>query len=164
MRLTPKAEQLRSLIEPAVEACGMVLWGIEFSPQGKRSLLRVYIESPKAPPVTDGPSEFQVGVADCMKVSHQISGVLELHDPINGEYVLEVSSPGWDRRFFKPEQLFAYVGQTLDIRLIKPVNQQRKLNAILLSATESQISVQDTDDKIHELEVSNLDKITLVII
>ena len=75
------------MLEPAVNAVGMELWGIEYLSQGKHSILRVYIDS------EDG-----VTIDNCEAASHQVSGVLDVEDPINGEYNLEVSSPGMDRK------------------------------------------------------------------
>ncbi|GIT22736.1 MAG: hypothetical protein CM1200mP40_24180 [Gammaproteobacteria bacterium] len=54
--------------------------------QGKYSLLRIYIES-----------EAGITIEDCEKVSQQVSAILDVEDPISGEYTLEVSSPGLDR-------------------------------------------------------------------
>ena len=76
-------EHLRTLIEPIVEGLGYGCWGIEYHPHPRHGLLRVYIDSANG-----------ILVDDCSKVSHQISGVLDVEDPIQGNYQLEVSSPG----------------------------------------------------------------------
>jgi len=89
MAVSQKVQTLITMLQPAVEACGFELWGLEFFPQGKRSVLRIYIEG------TEG-----VTVEGCSLVSHQVSGILDVEDPISGEYLLEVSSPGWDRPLF----------------------------------------------------------------
>ena len=95
----------------------MSLWGIEFAPQGRRSLLRIYIEALPEEQAQDK----HVTIEDCAAVNHQVSGILEVHDPIAGEYILEVSSPGFDRAFFSDEQMHAYVGQTVSLRLIQAI-------------------------------------------
>lgn len=107
MKLSNKSQALHDLIVPAVEACGVDLWGIEFLPQGKRSLLRIYIDkavSEDAEPVINEDGEVElgrgIGVQDCVRVTQQVGAMLDVHDPISGEYSLEVSSPGWDRPFF----------------------------------------------------------------
>ncbi len=46
-----------------------------------------------------------IGVQDCVRVTQQVGAMLDVHDPISGEYALEVSSPGWDRPFFQLEQM-----------------------------------------------------------
>jgi ribosome maturation factor RimP len=74
-------KQVDDLIRPVVEALGFELWGSEYIPQGKYSVLRVYIES-----------ESGVTLDDCEKASRQISAVLDVDDPIQGSYSLELSS------------------------------------------------------------------------
>ncbi len=97
MKLSSKVTELTKIIAPAVAVCDVDLWGVEFSPQGKRSLLRIYIDAlPEAK--AEGK---QASIDDCARVNHQVSGVLEVHDPIAGEYVLEVSTPGIDRAILK---------------------------------------------------------------
>ncbi|MEG1346390.1 MAG: ribosome maturation factor RimP, partial [Acidaminococcaceae bacterium] len=81
--MSSKLEQLQALLAPVVEALGYQCWGIEFISQGKHSVLRIYIDK------EDG-----ILVDDCAIVSRQISGVLDVEDPISSEYTLEVSSPG----------------------------------------------------------------------
>ena len=95
--------------------------GIEFLPQGKRSLLRIYIDRPvdeNAEPVINEDGEVEqgrgIGVEDCVRVTQQVGAMLDVHDPISGEYALEVSSPGWDRPFFNSNSCKA----TLDNRLL----------------------------------------------
>ncbi len=81
-------EHLVDLIEPIVEGLGYECIGIEYNPHPKNGLLRVYIDA-----------EQGVLLEDCTKVSHQISGMLDVEDPISDNYELEVSSPGIDRPF-----------------------------------------------------------------
>lgn len=106
MKLSNKTQALHDLIAPAVEACDVELWGIEFLPQGKRSLVRIFIDKPvdeNAEPVLNEDGELEqgrgIGVQDCVRVTQQVGAILDVHDPISGEYSLEVSSPGWDRPF-----------------------------------------------------------------
>jgi len=89
MAVSKKVEALQAMLAPAVAAVGFELWGVEFFQQGRHSVLRLFIDGPEG-----------VGVDDCARVSHQASGVLDVEDPIAGEYTLEVSSPGWDRPLF----------------------------------------------------------------
>ena len=95
---------LKALLQPVVEALDCELWGLELQSGGKRKLLRIYIDR------EDG-----IGVEDCERVSRQSGSVLDVEDPITGEYTLEVSSPGMDRLLFKLEQYPAYVGEMMAI-------------------------------------------------
>lgn len=183
MKFSAKTQALYDLIAPAVSACGVELWGIEFLPQGKRSLLRIYIDKPDhqddttaleqsvlsddtASLPTDRADEDEdagqgIGVQDCVQVTHQVSGVLDVHDPISGEYALEVSSPGWDRPFFSLAQMQAYINQKVALRLIAAVANRRKLTATLLDVTEQHIVVEVEGQQLT-IDGDNIDKANLV--
>ncbi len=109
-------EQLVNLIEPVVEGLGYECVGIEYNPHPKNGLLRIYIDK-----------ENGVVLEDCSKVSHQLSGMLDVEDPVIGNYDLEVSSPGTERPFFKLSQFEQFVGHLVTINLFKPINKQRKI-------------------------------------
>ncbi|MEY2862489.1 MAG: ribosome maturation factor RimP [Pseudomonadota bacterium] len=170
MKQSSKTQSLHDLIAPAVAACNVDLWGIEFLQQGRKSLLRIYIDKTSssepqvADVVVDDDQEILpigVGVQDCVAVTHQVSGVLDVHDPITGEYALEVSSPGWDRPFFSLSQMTDYIGQTVALRLISPVLMRRKLNGELVSVTDHGISVS-CEGQTVEIDADNIDKAHLV--
>lgn len=170
MQYHAKTQQLVDLIEPAIRACGVTLWGVEFLPQGKRSLLRIYIDRPDAEvstPSVDAESDEAaetgsgVGVQDCVNVTHQVNALLDVHDPINGEYTLEVSSPGWDRPFFSVAQMQAYVGQTMQLRLLSSINNRRKWTGSL-QGFEGDELILLAEDKEVRLPVSQIDRANLV--
>ena len=73
--MSSKLEQLQALLAPVIEALGYECWGVEFLSQGRHSLLRIYIDHPNG-----------ILVEDCEKVSRQVSGVLDVEDPISNEY------------------------------------------------------------------------------
>jgi ribosome maturation factor RimP len=103
-----KAPQpLTDLIRRALDALGYELVGVEYLARPKAGhLLRVYIDS------EDG-----IGLDDCERASHQISGVLDVEDPIRGDYALEVSSPGLDRPLFELAHFARFAGETARVRL-----------------------------------------------
>ncbi|WP_298142407.1 ribosome maturation factor RimP [uncultured Acinetobacter sp.] len=170
MKLSNKTQALQDLIAPAVQACGVDLWGIEFLPQGKRSLLRIYIDKDidQTTPVLNEDGEEEqgrgIGVQDCVRVTQQVGAMLDVHDPISGEYSLEVSSPGWDRPFFQLHQMPAYVGQQVALRLISAVDNRRKFQAKLVSVDlESEmIQVEVEKQQVLEIDSHNIDKANLV--
>lgn len=197
MKLSQKTQTLFDLIQPAVAVCGVELWGLEFLPQGKRSLLRIYIDRPDVtgekpqlpagfsvpasnPDQTENESSADldnssdddfdgetsevgvgIGVQDCVKVTHQVNGVLDVHDPISGEYILEVSSPGWDRPFFTLDQMLGFVGQTVHLRLIAPVANRRKLTGLLVSI-ENEVLTVTLEGVNVIIDADNIDKANLV--
>ena len=171
MKLSNKSQALYDLIAPAVAACGVDLWGIEFLPQGKRSLLRIFIDKPideNAEPVLNEEGEVEqgrgIGVEDCVRVTQQVGAMLDVHDPISGEYALEVSSPGWDRPFFQLSQMSGYIGHQVALRLIAAVENRRKFQAKLLSVDLENEMIQVEVDARHMLEIdsNNIDKANLI--
>jgi ribosome maturation factor RimP len=141
------AEQIAELIAPTVEALGLELWGIELQQQGKYSLLRVYIENRE-----DG-----VGIEDCEKVSRQVSALLDVEDPISGEYTLEVSSPGMDRPLFTAEQFGLYVGETVNIRLRTAMQGRRKFKGVIERVNEGVVDLL-VDGESVAIQLTDLDK------
>ena len=103
------SEQIEEMIEPVVNGLGCQLWGIEKLSQGKYSVLKIYIESEKG-----------IDVDDCARVSRQVSALLDVEDPFKGNYTLEVSSPGLDRRLFKLNQFDSYKGAQVKLSLRRP--------------------------------------------
>lgn len=132
MRQAP--EHLRKLIEPVVEGLGYDCAGIEFLPQGRHSLLRVYID------LLGG-----IGVADCERVSRQLSALLDVEDPIKGEYTLEVSSPGADRLLFSEAQFSRFIGRQIKIKFDRLIDERRNLVATLTSVDPGKITVVEAD-------------------
>lgn len=160
---------LQDLIAPAVAACGVDLWGLEFTPQGKRSMVRIYIDKPHTlDDVTDENSEEEqgrgIGVQDCVRVTQQVGALLDVHDPISGEYALEVSSPGWDRPFFQLAQMKDYIGQQVALRLISAVDNRRKFQAKLVAVDleREMIQVEVEKQQVLEIDGHNIDKANLV--
>ena len=175
MKLSNKTQALFDMIAPAVAACDVELWGLEFLPQGKRSLLRIYIDKPVDPnaPSTEVPSVDEngepdqgrgIGVQDCVNVTHQVGALLDVHDPISGEYSLEVSSPGWDRPFFSLAQMQDYIGQQVALRLITAVDNRRKFQAKLVAVDVEveTIQVEVEQAQVLDIDSHNIDKANLV--
>ncbi|CAM3517791.1 MULTISPECIES: ribosome maturation factor RimP [Psychrobacter] len=162
MKLSTKVAELTTIIAPAVAACDVALWGVEFTPQGNRSLLRIYIEALPEEKAQDK----QVSIENCAAVNHQVSGILEVHDPIAGEFILEVSSPGFDRAFFSDDQMYDYVGQTVSLRLIQAIGEgdkkRRKATGTLDSIDATSLKLTSTDGEQFEIALSNIDKANLI--
>ncbi len=132
--------RLETLIQPVVESIGYELWGIEFKPRGKDSLLRVYIDSPQG-----------VDVEACAKVSSQVSAVLDVEDPISEHYSLEISSPGLDRPLFKLSQFVRYIGEELKLSLLVPIAKRRKIKAELVGVEEKKLLLLSEKGESYEV-------------
>ncbi len=151
MTVLTKVERLRELVRPAVDACQVLLWGVEFFQQGRRSVLRLYIDT-----------ESGVTVDTCAEVSRQVSALLDVEDPIAGEYVLEVSSPGWDRPLFTLEQFKLFEGSVISVRLLMPVAGRRRFKGQLIEVTEEGQLSMNVDGESVQMAFSQIDKANLV--
>ena len=140
---------MQALIEPTVVALDYEFVGIEYLSQGKHSLLRVYIDS------EDG-----ITLDDCSKVSHQISGLLDVEDVIPGQFNLEVSSPGLDRPLFTLEHFQRFIGSEIKISLSMPVENRRKLTGRLCGVEDKEIVLNVDNEDIH-LHFDNIEKANL---
>lgn len=143
--------ELIQLLSPTIEDMGYELWGCEFLSQGKHSLLRIYIDK------SDG-----IGIEDCQAVSRQVSALLDVEDPIPGNYSLEISSPGIPRPLFSYWQYMKYIGQEVQIKTFKPVNGKRKILGTIVSASENSV-VLNINNEHQELLFSNIVKANLTI-
>lgn len=143
-------EHLVCLIEPIVEGLGYECVGIEYNSHPRHGLLRIYIDAEKG-----------ILLEDCTKVSHQLSGMLDVEDPISDDYELEVSSPGADRPFFKLSQFERFIGNTVTINIFKPINKQRKITG-KIERVEGDIIVIKVADKIFDIPFQAMSKARLV--
>lgn len=137
-------------IETAVQGLGYELVGVEYLPQGRRSLLRVYIDTP------DG-----VTVEDCERVSHQVSGVLDVDDPIHGQYVLEVSSPGLDRPLFTAEHYRRFAGRRVRLRISPPLDGRRNFSGVLRGLRDNLVVIAQEEGEV-EIPLRHVEQARLV--
>lgn len=148
--MSARLKTLREFIEPVVTALGLELWGLEFNSAGRNSTLRIYIDGP------DG-----VSVDDCARVSHQVSGILDVEDPIPEQYMLEVSSPGMDRPLYTLEQFQAYAGHQVQLRLRMPFEGRRKFKG-LLNGVEGDEVLLVVDDEEYLLPIDYIDRANVI--
>jgi ribosome maturation factor RimP len=140
---------IEELLQPGAQALGYELVAVEMS-GGDTSILRIYIDAPKG-----------VTVEDCAKASRQFSAILDVEDPINSRYTLEVSSPGMDRPLAKPLHFKAVVGQGVKIRMNTLVNGRRRFTGELVEATD-EFAVVEVDGEQTELLYTEMDRARLV--
>lgn len=143
-------KDIQELIEPLVNELGYTLWGCEFLSQGKYSLLRIYIDK------QDG-----VNITDCERVSKQVSALLDVEDPIQGHYSLEVSSPGIPRPLFDKEHYQLYIGCGVQLKLHNPINGNRKVKGIIQSINDDGFILEINDEQ-HNVQFSQIVKANLI--
>ncbi len=130
-------DELETLIEPVVTGLGCRLWGIERLVQGRYSVLKVYIDADQG-----------VDIDDCARVSRQLGAVLDVEEPIKGNYTLEVSSPGLDRRLFRPEQYELFKGSRVKLSLRMPFEGKRKFVGILGGIENEEVVFRSGEEEI----------------
>jgi ribosome maturation factor RimP len=145
-----RVEVIRNMVEPVLEALGLQLWGVEYLGQGRHTLLRIYIEK-----------EGGVNVEDCAEASRQISGLLDVEDPISVEYTLEVSSPGVDRMLFTLDQYRRYAGWQARIRLHESFEGRRNFHGRLGVMNGEDVVLLVGEDK-YEFPIELIEKANVV--
>jgi len=143
-------KKLVDLIEPVIEAMGYDLLGVEHLKQGRHSLLRIYIDK------DDG-----ITLTDCEKVSHEVTGIFDVEDPIQGTYNLEVSSPGLDRPLFTLSQFSRNTGKMAKINLASKLDGRRKLTGRIMQ-TGSDFVLINVDGTEYKLTADMIDQARLV--
>jgi len=100
-------------------------------------------------------------VDDCADVSHQLSAILDVEDPLPGSYTLEVSSPGLDRPLVRPADFERQLGETVKVRMREPIDGRRNFKGRLLSVGGDHIVIE-VNDKHQDLAFSGMEKARLV--
>jgi len=147
--LSTLEQKLTELIAAPVEALGYELVGIEFV-RARTSTLRIYIDS-----------ENGINVDDCADVSHQVSAVMDVEDPITVPYHLEVSSPGLDRPLFTAAHYERFAGQDVSVVLRIAVQNRRKWQGTIKSV-EGEMVTLSVDGKDEVFALSNIQKANII--
>ncbi len=130
---------------------GYELVGIKFQGSTQNDTLRVYIDH-----------ENGIGVDDCVAISHQISAILDMEEPIQQAYDLEVSSPGINRPLFKAQDYEQYLGHSAKIKMAVPLNGRRNFRGVLQGVIDSRSVQIMVDNEGYDLPISDIAKANLV--
>jgi ribosome maturation factor RimP len=142
-------KNLWSIIEPIVEADGLELVEIEFKFESGRWILRTYIDGPTG-----------INLDECEYISRQISAILDLKDPIDKAYTLEVSSPGINRVLRKESDFNRFAGSRVKIRTSTKLDGRRNFVGILKGVENNKV-VLDVDGNRFEIDPDHIDKARL---
>lgn len=174
--MSAKSKRLEEIVRPVVEGLGYEYWGMEYVSQGKHSMLRVFIErepaadegsvqseDAAAAASTEQKPERESGIelTDCEKVSRQLSGVLDVEDPISSDYTLEVSSPGLDRPLYTLPHYERFKGHQIQLRLRMPFEGRRKF-AGLLAGVEGNDVVLQVEQEEYLFPLEGIEKANVV--
>ena len=143
-------DELVKLIGPTVERLGYELADLEARLGGKGGMIRVFIDKPEG-----------IGLEDCEKVSLAVSAILDVEDPVPGNYNLEVSSPGLDRKLTKVEHFQRFEGETVKVQMRFPIEGRRRFRGTLVSSDDENIVVE-VDGESLSLPLKTIDTARLV--
>ena len=140
--------EYKNIIEPVVNRNNCILWGLEVLRGKRRNTLRIYIDSSNV-----------VDIGDCENISKDLSYEPMLDVSLGDDYILEVSSPGVDRKFFNIEQLNDYLGEELEFKTKELIDGKRKFNGILSECDENYFYVKQNnkDKNIIKFKFNELD-------
>lgn len=124
-------ESVSNLVRPIVEEMGLTLWDVRFVKEGAAWYLRIFIDRDSG-----------VTIEDCENVTHAVDAPLDELDPIEQNYILEVSSPGIERELIRPEHFDAFLGADIMLKLIRPdENGEREMKGVLTAHDKDTVTV-----------------------
>ena len=141
---------LSDLFEPVIQSMGYELVGVEFLGSMGHGTLRVYIDH-----------ENGIGVEDCVRISHQVSAILDVEEPIPQAYDLEVSSPGLNRPLFKASDFERFTGHSAKIKMAVAVEGRKNFKGLLEGVIQSKAVQIMVDNESYELPISDIAKANL---
>lgn len=141
---------LWEIIEPVVASEGMELVEVEFQSEPRGWVLRLYIDK-----------EGGITLKDCMAISREVGDLLDVKDPIDHPYHLEVSSPGLNRPIRKPRDFERFSGQRVKITLAEPLGGRRVFQGVM-QGLEGNVLKMDCNDQVFEIPLGDIAKARLI--
>lgn len=151
MNIKQLEDDLVKLVEPVVSSEGLELWELIFRREPHGWVLRVLIE--KADGVTH---------EDCEIIGRQLGDLLDVEDPIDRPYHLEVSSPGMDRPLIKESHFQRFIGQEAKITSKSALSGQRHFTGKILGVKAGKIWLEDRTRGEVEIPLENVEKANLI--
>ena len=143
-------EYIKEVLEDDIERLGCKVWGLELFGRRSNQTLRIYIDKNEG-----------ISVEDCEKVSKHVSKVLDAENDFSENYMLEVSSPGLDRKFFYKEQYKEYLNESLKVTFFDTQN-KRTVTGRLVGAYDNSIKLE-LNDETKEIAFSSIIQANLII-
>ena len=143
-------ELIKEVLEDDIERLGCKIWGLELFGRRSNQTLRIYIDKMEG-----------ISVEDCEKVSKHVSKVLDAENDFSENYMLEVSSPGLDRKFFYKEQYKDYVNEAVKVTFFDTQN-KKTISGRLEGANDSFIKLE-LENEVKEIPFSSIIQANLII-
>ena len=149
MQLT---DRIAAMIEPALAAMGYEIVRVQLAGGRRSPTLQIMCDREDGRPVT---------LDDCAEISRLASAVLDVDDPIAGEYALEVSSPGLDRPLTRPKDFDRFAGCEARLELSVPVDGRKRFKGVLRGLIDDAV-ILETGDGERRLALADVEKARLV--
>jgi ribosome maturation factor RimP len=136
-------------LEGPIQQHGYALIEVEFGGAGGRQVLRLFIDR-----------ENGIGLDDCQTVSRLVDPILDAEDFIDGNYVLEVSSPGFDRPLRRPQDFERFIGEPVVVKTHMPVNGRKRIKGLLTAFDSGMVAIA-CEDAVYNVHLENVRKANL---
>ena len=127
-------QHIKEILTEDIKSLGCDIWGIEFFGKHKNQTLRIYIDNKEG-----------ISLEDCEKVSKHVIKLLDVENDFSNKYLLEVSSPGLERKFFFEDQYLGYVDCSIKVRYINNSNKKFSIKGILSEVTTEGLVIESQD-------------------
>ena len=157
-------ERIREAAERVARSEGVEVVDVEWK-IGKQRFLRVYIDRPPGPvnQIPAGPAVSGISHRDCERVSEQLSVILDVEDLVPGpRYILEISSPGLDRKLTRPVDFERFVGRLARISTIEPVENAKFFEGRLAGYADGMVQIE-VKGRVIALPLGGIRKANLVV-
>jgi len=141
---------IKEILTEDIRSLGCDIWGIEFFGKYKNQTLRIYIDNKEG-----------ISVEDCEKVSKHVIKLLDVENDFSNKYLLEVSSPGLERKFFSEDQYHDYIDCTIKVRYINDSNKKISVKGILSKVTTEALIIEYRG-KDHKVPFSSIIQANLI--
>ncbi len=138
------------LLKPLMEEHQFELVDVEFVKEAGNWFLRVYIDKPGG-----------ITIDDCELISRALSDKLDEEDFIVESYILEVSSPGLGRPLKKEKDFVRSQGQSVEVKLFRPIEKQKEFTGILKSWDRDTVTLEFEEEAVLTIERANIALIRL---
>jgi ribosome maturation factor RimP len=143
--------EISELIKPTILSMGYELWGLNVGQQNNSLKFTLYIDSVNG-----------INIDDCEKVSNQVTHLLDTEEVCGSEYVLEVSSPGFDRILITKEHFDRYIKEKVKVKLKWLVNNRKNIKGVIKEVTDDCVIIDDENES-YEIKYDSIDSARLKI-
>ncbi len=143
-------EVVEGLVSPVLEQEGLELVDVTFGREGRRWVLRIFIDKPGG-----------VTLDDCAWVSHRIEDLIEVEEVISQRYYLEISSPGLDRVLKKERDFQRFAGKWARVRIREPMEGRRNFKGRILGCEQGMLDLEDSEGRRFRFPLGEIEKARL---